>query len=57
MVAFPFYQENWLLIAICQLRNDFRVFRLDQIQELMVQNQHFEVCREKYRTPLDTLLS
>ncbi|WP_461641525.1 helix-turn-helix transcriptional regulator [Labilibaculum euxinus] len=61
-------QENWLLIAICQLRNDFRVFRLDCIQKLIVQNEHFEpqkmtlqeyfeICREKYMTPPDTPLS
>jgi len=35
-------QEKWLLIAFCRLRRDFRVFRLDHIQKLIVQNQHFE---------------
>lgn len=61
-------QENWLLIAICQLRKDFRVFRLDHIQKLTVQNQqfepqkmtlqeYFEVCSEKYKTTPDTPLS
>lgn len=61
-------QENWLLIAICQLRNDFRVFRLDHIEKLIVQKEHFEpqkmtlqeyfeICREKYMTPPDTPLS
>ncbi len=61
-------QENWLLIAVCQLRNDFRVFRLDHIKELIVQNQHFEpqkmtlqeyfeICREKYLTTPDIPLS
>ncbi len=61
-------QENWLLIAICQLRNDFRAFRLDHIQKLIVQNQHFEpqkitlqeyfeICREKYSTTPDIPLS
>lgn len=29
-------QENWLLIAFCQLRNDFRVFRVDRIQKLEI---------------------
>ncbi len=38
-------QDNWLLIAICRLRNDFRVFRLDHIQKLTVQNKHFEPQR------------
>lgn len=61
-------QENWLLIALCRLRNDFRVFRLDHIQKLIVQNQdfepqkmtlqeYFEMCREKCLTTPDTPLS
>ncbi len=35
-------QENWLLIALCRLRNDYRAFRLDRIENLSVQNQTFE---------------
>lgn len=35
-------QQNWILIAFCRLRNNFRDFRLDHIQNLIVQNQHFE---------------
>ena len=35
-------KENWLLIAFCRLRNDFRVFRIDRIQNLHIQNQLFE---------------
>ena len=27
-------QDNWILIAFCLLRNDFRAFRLDRIQHL-----------------------
>jgi predicted DNA-binding transcriptional regulator YafY len=61
-------QENWLLIAVCRLRNDFRVFRLDHIHKLIVQNQHFEPqkmtlqeyfekCYEKYVSTPDTPLS
>ncbi len=61
-------QENWLLIAICQLRQDFRVFRLDHIQKLTVKNQqfepqkmtlqeYFEICSEKYKTTPDIPLS
>lgn len=61
-------QENWLLIAVCRLRKDFRVFRLDHIQKLIVKNQYFEpqkitlqeyfeICREKYLTTPDTPLS
>ncbi|WP_375558627.1 helix-turn-helix transcriptional regulator [Bernardetia sp. OM2101] len=52
-------QENWLLIAFCRLRNEFRAFRLDKIQQLEVLNEkfephnmtlqeYFEECRKKY---------
>lgn len=34
-------QGNWLLVAFCRLRRDFRSFRIDQIQELTVQNVTF----------------
>lgn len=42
--AFALYntQENWILVAFCQLRNDFRAFRLDKIQYLKVLNKQFE---------------
>ena len=61
-------QENWLLIAICQLRQGFRVFRLDHIQKLTVQNQqfepqkmtlqeYFEICSKKHKTTPDIPLS
>lgn len=51
-------QENWLLIAFCRLRKDFRAFRLDRIQNLMRLNEqfephkitlqeYFEICKEK----------
>lgn len=58
---FAFYStnENWLLIAFCRLRKDFRAFRLDRIQNLIVLNEqfqphkitleeYFEICRQKY---------
>ncbi|MEA5406065.1 YafY family protein [Arcicella sp. DC2W] len=52
-------QENWLLIAFCLLRKDFRAFRLDRIQNLTTLNEqfephkmtlqeYFEICKEKY---------
>jgi predicted DNA-binding transcriptional regulator YafY len=52
-------QENWLLIAFCRLRKDFRAFRLDRIQKLeitqdffeshkMTLQDYFEICKEKY---------
>ncbi len=55
-------QENWLLIAFCRLRKDFRAFRLDRIQHLTTLQQqfephkitlqeYFEICKEKYSSP------
>lgn len=35
-------QENWVLVAFCQLRKDFRAFRLDRIQHLKVLNEQFK---------------
>lgn len=35
-------QENWLLIAYCHLRNNFRAFRLDRIERLTVLQEKFE---------------
>jgi predicted DNA-binding transcriptional regulator YafY len=34
-------QDNWLLIAFCHLRNEFRAFRLDRISKLTIENQLF----------------
>lgn len=34
--------ENWLLIAWCRLRKEFRYFRLDRITELQVLTEKFE---------------
>ncbi len=36
-------QENWILIAFCRLRNDFRAFRLDRILYLETLNEKFEL--------------
>jgi predicted DNA-binding transcriptional regulator YafY len=35
-------QENWLLIAFCRLRNQFRTFRLDRIEHLFLTKINFE---------------
>ena len=35
-------QENWLLLAYCRLRKEFRFFRLDRIKTLQVQNDKFQ---------------
>ncbi|MNL07165.1 bifunctional biotin--[acetyl-CoA-carboxylase] synthetase/biotin operon repressor [compost metagenome] len=51
-------QENWILIAFCRLRNDYRTFRLDRILNLrtltetfephkMSLAEYFEICRIK----------
>lgn len=34
-------RDNWLLIAWCQLRKDFRYFRLDRINKLEILTEHF----------------
>ncbi|MEC5145574.1 YafY family protein [Chitinophaga sp. 212800010-3] len=35
-------QENWLLIAWCRLRREFRYFRLDRIKKLQLLSEKFE---------------
>lgn len=56
-------QDNWIMVAWCRLRSDFRSFRLDRIQELRTEAEHFsphklslpeyfEICRKKTRPPL-----
>lgn len=35
-------QDNWILIAFCRLRKDFRAFRLDCIQNISLLNDSFE---------------
>jgi predicted DNA-binding transcriptional regulator YafY len=34
-------QENWLLVAWCRLRKEFRYFRLDRIQQLEILSEQF----------------
>ncbi len=59
---------NWLLIAFCKLRKDFRVFRVDMIQKLITQietfephdltlEEYFEICRQNTQNTPDTPLS
>lgn len=61
-------QENWVLIAFCRLKKDFRAFRLDCIQNMQVLTEHFEPhkmtlqeylenCREKWSNTPDTPLA
>ena len=35
-------EENWVLIAWCHLRKDFRNFRIDRIQRLTPLSEHFK---------------
>lgn len=35
-------QQNWVLVAYCRLRKDFRAFRLDRIERLQLQDAYFE---------------
>jgi predicted DNA-binding transcriptional regulator YafY len=55
-------QDNWLLIAFCRLKGDFRAFRLDCIRHLQLTNdrfephkitlqQYLEKCREQWIHP------
>lgn len=61
-------QGNWILIAFCRLRQEFRTFRLDCIQVLQVLTEHFEPhemslqeyfekCRQKFLNTPDIPLS
>ena len=61
-------QSNWLLIAYCRLRDEFRAFRIDLIQTLLVKEQtfaphnitleqYFELCRQKHKNTPDIPLS
>ncbi|GAA5225458.1 helix-turn-helix transcriptional regulator [Membranihabitans marinus] len=58
-------QDNWILIAFCCLKNDFRSFRLDRIQQLkitedafephkMTLQQYLEKCYKKFKSTPDT---
>ncbi|WP_075343618.1 helix-turn-helix transcriptional regulator [Tenacibaculum agarivorans] len=60
--------ENWLLIAFCRLRKDFRVFRIDMIVGVkdmyekfepheMTLQQYFEICRAKFSSTPDKPLT
>jgi len=60
--------ENWLLIAFCRLRKEFRAFRIDCIQQItntqevfeshkMTLEEYFKLCKEKYLNTPDKPLS
>ena len=59
---------NWVLIAFCRLKDDFRAFRLDCIQSLRIKGDHFEphkmtleqyleACRKKWEYTPDIPLT
>lgn len=39
-----FWGRTWTVAAYCELRNDFRNFRLDRVTELTLTDQHFELA-------------
>lgn len=61
-------RDNWVLIAFCRLKNDYRAFRLDCIQSLQITSEHFEPhkitleqyleeCRKKWKDTPDIPMS
>lgn len=52
-LALHFWGERWTLAAWCELRNDFRAFRLDRIRELNVSERTF--AQEAGKTLADYL--
>ncbi len=49
--------ENWLLLAYCRLRKEFRFFRLDRIKGLQVQNDRFEPHNMTLKEYFDKMVS
>ena len=46
-LAMAFIAPVWLVLGWCELRNDFRNFRLDRIQSMNVLDEHFRDERGK----------
>jgi predicted DNA-binding transcriptional regulator YafY len=42
-----FWGKVWTLVAWCQLRNDYRTFRLDRIQTMVASDENFETSDSK----------
>lgn len=42
-----YWGAKWTLIAYCQLRCDYREFRLDRIQSIVALSNEFETTPEK----------
>lgn len=61
-------RDNWVFIAFCRTKNDFRAFRLDCIQDLDITDEYFEPhkitleqyleeCRRKWKDTPDIPLT
>ena len=46
-LSLAFFGPVWLLAAWCELRNDFRTFRLDRIEKFSVTSDRFRPERGK----------
>jgi predicted DNA-binding transcriptional regulator YafY len=46
-------EENWMLVAWCRLRQDFRVFRLDRILEMTVLDEQFDKHKITFQDYID----
>ena len=53
-LGLAFWGTKWTLAAWCELRDDYRTFRVDRVQELDVLDERFEETEE---ISLATLLS
>ena len=42
-----FWGERWLLVARCELRNDYRNFRLDRCLEVRRTERRFSECADR----------
>jgi predicted DNA-binding transcriptional regulator YafY len=52
-LSLAYFGPVWILAAWCELRNDFRTFRLDRIEDFTATNSHFK--HERGRTLNDFL--
>ncbi len=46
-------EENWMLVAWCRLRKDFRVFRLDRMLKMNVLDEKFEKHKITFQEWID----
>lgn len=52
-----FWGKVWTLVAWCELRDDYRHFRLDRIKKLSILDQQFETNKTKSLEHFITLYS